>query len=642
MSGKIVPSTGDIYLKTAPGSAANAIFEVFGTQAGGKLSGLVGSEYDPQDTTIRFTACNIPALPLSMSTFRGDAKYATSPTIGVTNLTTTTLTPNFSGGGGTTYYVAIGTSAGGSNSQTTPWRVMTNGTGALTLTPSLSTGTSYYISGYASNADKTRTLAVSNTAAFVPVATPSITANTISNTTFTATAAMPTGATSNEYKLYKADNTLQATNTTGIFTGLTSNTQYYVTVQGKTSNTSSGLTTSSTVWCLSRPTLTFFTVGSSALTATIGAISTNATGIVISNVDSGSASSPALATTTTSATFSRGSTTTSNTYTSNTLVTYVVNAVATNTSYSSSNLVFIIVDDTYGANKTVTLTSGTFSYTVAGGRGGNGVDTSGNTYASYGYGGWGYGTTSAVSSGTTLTLCAGKNGPTGSYALYNNASCNYMTPSVKCGDGTKGGNGGRGAAHPYDQNGPGNGGCSGGGGAASQLFGGTFYVIAGGGGGSGGGGGQGGNGGWAGSAGTGIQSGGFGASYYGALTFTSNGTTGYFGGQGGYGDAVFGYGGTSGSNTFGNRSTGTSGFSMNKLAANNTAAYGVGGDGGRYFGTMGAGGGGGYGGGGGGVALNDSQHMASGGGGGGGSFSTDTATAWTDSTTPFVSVVWNS
>jgi len=107
MSGKIVPSSGDIYLKTAPASAANAIFEVFGTPTGGKLIGLVGAAYDPQDATIRFTAPTIPALPLSMSTFRGDATYATSPTIGVTNLTTTTLTPNFSGGGGTTYYLAI-------------------------------------------------------------------------------------------------------------------------------------------------------------------------------------------------------------------------------------------------------------------------------------------------------------------------------------------------------------------------------------------------------------------------------------------------------------------------------------------------------------------------------------------------------
>jgi hypothetical protein len=624
MSGKIVPGSGsNIYLKTAPASAANAIFEVFGTPTGGKLSGLVNAPYDPQDATIRFTACNAPALPLSMRSFAGHAKYATSPTISVTNLTTTTLTPNFSGGGGTKYYAAIGTTTGGTDSMA--WTALADGTSALTLASPLTNGTTYYISGYASNTDKTRTLAVSNTTAYIAVTDPTITQASMSNTTFTiAVNAAPPSGTSNVYKLYTAADVLKATtyttNTSGSFEVPTSNAQYYVTVQTKSDNTSSGIVKSSLRWCLAAPTAVsvaaFGAYNSTAIVSFTGNTTSSATG---NSYTIGMLSGGFLYFKTSAATgdqFTASTVASASTYQSNTFTTLWVFAVGPNGETYKSSDIYFICQPVGGLTKTFTTPIGTttLSLSLTSGSGGYGISETGASGSLPGYSCYVNGT-APLAENTSVSIYSGKRGSNGINSL---TVGNYVTQAL-CGNGTQGGNGGKGMRSSgefyYSE-----GGCSGGGGAASQIIAGPKLIVVGGGGGSGAGVGQSGEGG---DAGTGSTSGGIGMqgnSYRGVLTDDGNGG-GSMGGRGGGTFSSIGQyyaGGGRGDN--GNctaSGTGKDGYIY--YYTNITTTSGNGGDGVQDGGEASGAGGGGLGGGGSGSARNYNGSREGGGGGGGGS-----------------------
>jgi len=545
--------------------------------------------------------------------------------VGAANVAT--YTPVVTVGGSDSIYVGISTTSGGTK-PTTLWS-----SGAVTSPIALAIGTVYYVTAMTSNTTTGTVSSYINKKVMLPSA-PVFSTNTISNTTFTAAATNPssTNGSTLSYTISPSKDTSQAVS--GTFTSLTSDTQYTV-----TASASYGLLTTSTVgtavWCLSPPTLSWYTYSiPPAVYVTIGAISSHATGVVISNVDNGSATATPLATSTTVAWFTRGATTTSNTFASNTLVKYTVNAVASNTSRTSSSLSFIVVDPGLGSNISITLGAATFSYIVCGGQGGRGQDTAGQFYAAYGYPGYGTGS-STLSVGATLLLCPGQIGYDGSYSAYYNAGCNYATPIANCGDGSKGGNGGAGAADTSIYNG--NGGCGGGGGSASQILcvASNYMIVAPGGGGSGGGGGQGGNGGDG-----GTPAGGQGASYSSSLYDSTNGG-GYYGGYGG----SSGSGGASGYGLTppGGYGQGTAGTSMANTISANGSTSGCGGSGARFFGSVAGGGGGGCGGGGGGAARNYSNSHDGGGGGGGGAYSSDGNATWqTLVSLPMMVVYWYS
>lgn len=645
MSGKIVPGSGsNIYLKTAPASAANAIFEVFGTPTGGKLSGLVNALYDPQDATIRFTACNAPALPLSMRSFAGYAKYATSPTIGVTNLSATTLIPNFSGGGGTTYYAAIGTSVGGTESMA--WTALADGTSALTLASSLTVGSTYYVSGYSSNANGTRTLAVSNTTALVIPTAPTITANTISNTTFTATAAIPANATSNVYSLYTQAGVFQSSNTTGTFTGLTTNTRYYVSVFSATTYTKSASTNSASVWCLSPVTFGEITLRHTDLYIIVNWTNTHSTPgttvtqrYTITNAN-GTATSGDIeprANVNIRAYLGLGSAPTWDSPTAafivdSTFSTLTIAINAPNSSYTNPTLKFQRTVQNYMLS--ITPPSNVTMYYVA--KGGNGGPSRYLNNSVFNKGGIGarVDKSVSVSAGSVFKIYTGQNG-------LQSDTIGTIGSRAASGDGTWGGGGG--AAYYTGSYGSGNGGQAGGGGAATIVtLSGAPLVICGGGGGTGQGGnnasGQwatGGNGGVGTVAANGYTPGGEGDAQ---ATFSNA-----FGHQGGWGgsqtisnragdwaspDPTTGY--TAGAGGGGYRGTvnyvTNFAYGSNGGSWNNTSTGAGGGDGVSYAGTNSGGGGGGYGGGGSGTATNQGSTGIAGGGGGGGSWASTAST----------------
>jgi len=164
MSGNVVPTTGNIYLRTAPSSTNNAIFEVFGTPAENNLNGLRDTVYD--DPTVRppplttDTPLTVPASGnVSMALFRGKSKFMTTPSVPlISSLSSTSLTPTLTGGSGT-YYIAVGTTAGASDT-TGGWKAATSGTAITTkqngtTALSFAYATPYYISVYDSNTTKT-------------------------------------------------------------------------------------------------------------------------------------------------------------------------------------------------------------------------------------------------------------------------------------------------------------------------------------------------------------------------------------------------------------------------------------------------------------------------------------------------------
>ena len=192
MSGNKVPAT-NIYLRTAPASASNAIFEVFGKPAGNNLVALAGSNVDtgtrPPGYSVTNTVPTAASGNLKMSYFAGKSVFLTAPsTYNIGNITTTTLTPALSGGNGTSYQIAVGTTAGTSN--TVGWRAATNNTQITSLT--FTVGSNYYISAYSSNATNgTASLAVSNASAYGipnPATGVTLTITSLSNWSFSWTA----------------------------------------------------------------------------------------------------------------------------------------------------------------------------------------------------------------------------------------------------------------------------------------------------------------------------------------------------------------------------------------------------------------------------------------------------------------------
>lgn len=626
MSGKVVPAS-DIRLKTAPASAGNAIFEVFGTPAGGNLVGLVGSNVDPGTRPPPFiVAATVPTAAsgnLKMSFFAGKSAFLTSPNVpAISTLTTTSLTPTLAGGSGTSYYIAIGTSGGASN--TVAWRLATTATSITGLTFALNT--SYFISVYGSNATNASSLAISNTTAYIIPNAPTFSTNVISNTTFTAVAASTTAAAVISYTISPSSGVTQAS--TGVFTGLSQNTQYTVTAIARMSNAGAGYSSNSTagttVYCLSPPTFGGFSMNTIRSTITIDvSTSANSTGAIISNIGG---SSTTMTSRITSYSWERSSSTTGSTFLSNTFVSYSVAVTAPNSIYYGSNVNFIVLNE--GGTLYVTLPAATFSYQLVGGTGGTGVNASGVFGSAGGYGSYITGT-SALSAGAALLLYAGRNGISGSGTS--------NTAAVNSGDGTKGGNGGYGAGTTAYSTA--NGGSSGGGGSASQIMcvASNYIVIAGGGGGGGGGGAQGGQGGAGGAifitASTGAI-GGQGNSYSNNLYDAGNGG-GYYGGYGG----GTGSGGASGSALAGNYAVGEAGGGSGFPVSIINSTWGKGGNGSFYFGSMSAGGGGGWGGGGAGVARNYAGSINSGGGGGGGSHASDASGTFSTTYNPYIAIL---
>ena len=638
-NGNIVgPLTGNLNLRSSGNASSNAVFQVFGIPTNSNLAGLAGKAYDPQDATVRFTAPTVPTpsigAPLSMNIFRGYALYASVPTVNVTLLTATTLTPNFTGGGGTTYYVAIGTSLGATNAQTTAWQALTNGTTALTLSPSLTVGTTYYVSGYGSNTNGTRTLAVSNTTSFVIPTTPTITGNVISNTTFTITAAVPANALSNVYSLYTQAGTFQSSNTTGTFTGLTSNTQYYVSVYAATAFTRSATSNSASVWCLAPA--TFGAVSYSFQNVTINwTNNTTAPGtsvrMRVSNAQ-GTATSDVIGFPSTSIVAVGSSSSSPPTWSSLTykftvygiLVTaFTITTSGTNTTYTSPVLSFIstivaaVISLSPPANTLVT-------YTAKGANGyQSGIGLNGGIGARVD-------TSVTVGTSTTFSIHVGGYG--------SPAAANSLGPVSVCGDGTYTCSGG--AAWQADGGGSSGGGIGGAGGAATVVrrsVGSTVVIlnVCGGGGGVGNGGNQaggaisrGGNGG----SGS-CSAGGFVPGGEGNATLNASNAFGHQGGWGGSQtisnragdwaspDPTTGY--TAGAGGGGYR--GTVNFVSSTAYGSNGAAWtadngGGGGTGVNFYGAVSGGGGGGYGGGGSGTSTNQGSTAIAGGGGGGGSY----------------------
>ena len=201
MSGKRVPGSGsNIYLKTDPVNTSRAIFEVFGTPAGGNLNGLRGSNYDDGARPPPFTSGTILTVPntgnnLSMRLFQDKAPFMTSPTAAtITALSTGSVTPSFTAG--TSNFIAIGSTSGATDT-TGGWVPATSGTAItkkldnsnLAFTQALP----YYISIYDSNnASNTSSLAVSNATAYgIPNAatSPILTLTTLTNWSISWTAA---------------------------------------------------------------------------------------------------------------------------------------------------------------------------------------------------------------------------------------------------------------------------------------------------------------------------------------------------------------------------------------------------------------------------------------------------------------------
>ena len=170
MSGKRVPGSGsNIYLKTDPVNTSRAIFQVFGTPAGGNLNGLRGSNYDDGARPPPFTTGAILTVPatgdLNMRLFQDKAPFMTSPTAAtISELTETSVKPSFTGG--TANYIAVGTTSGATDT-TGGWVPATSGT-AITkkldnTNLAFTQASPYYISIYDSNStNKTSSLAVSN------------------------------------------------------------------------------------------------------------------------------------------------------------------------------------------------------------------------------------------------------------------------------------------------------------------------------------------------------------------------------------------------------------------------------------------------------------------------------------------------
>ena len=633
-SGNVIPASGNINFNS--NAASNAVRQVFG-ELTSNMVGLVGSNVDDGTRPPPFTAGTVPNAAsgnLKLSYFRGKSLFITPApsSLRITNFTTSAVTLQWTLGSvlSTTLYIAVGTSAGASN--TLGW---TSATGGTAVSGTFANNTNYYVSIYGSNDNGTASLAVSNASAFIIPTAPTFSSASISNTTFTAVATSVTSGADISYTISPSAgvNNVSA----GVFNGLTPGTQYTVTATATMSNAGAGYssnsTASSTIYCLAKPKLTTALFGVSNVNVFWNGISAGTTSITVFNVNSGLTNIRANDSTAHVWVYSAtGHSATTFAYTS--LSSNVITAVGTNTSASAS-VFFIWVNS--GDTTTVTLTNAKFYYSCRGGNGGYGVtpvDTIVPPYGTPGVGAYGTGN-STLTSGAYLALYAGRNGLNGSYTLYNNAACNYCTPVVNCGDGSRGGNGGSGAADIAIYSGQG--GCAGGGGSASQILvvGTNYMIVAGGGGGGGGSGtgqaGEGGNG-----AAGGAAAGGQGNSYYGNIYDGGNGG-GYYGGYGGSAGA----GGSSGSGLSGNYSAGTAGTSLSSTITNNGSTSGRGGSANRYFGSVGGGGGGGYGGGGGGVSRNYNNSIDSGGGGAGGSYSSDGSATWYQSDyTPSISVVW--
>ena len=584
MSGKRVAPTGDITLRTAPASASNAIFEVFGTPVGNNLVALAGSNVDPGTRPPPYTvASTVPTAGsgnLKMSFFAGKSVFLIAPTtLNISNITGTTVTPTLSGGGGTSYQIAIGTSLGTSN--TVAWRVATTGTQITGLT--FATRTPYYISAYASNTtNSTASLAVSNTTAYGipdPATGVNLTISGLSSWSFSWTApanltVAPTGYSwylstiSNSIAGAIASGTTAAgTTTTGAqTTTLSGGSTYYGHVLATRPESQSTLASSAGVDSLAAPTLLNFidalpTTLDSTTTTTVRLSWTASAGVGVTyQVYVGGAASGGRVSTTYKD-FAIGSAS----WNAGFIQCYVVPYIGASAGPASLNA-YIAVYTTVGSITPSMPASFNSKWTVSlsGGRGGGGT------------GNGGYGTTIQTSTS----------------AKYSSNMSLYIANS------TRGTYGGTGPTTTYD------------GGDMSKFAFGGVYAIAGGGGanGTGGGGGGGSTGGGGGQSDTGF-------------TFNYNccGTEyqqigiggGLSGGDGGAGGSGF-YADAGGA--YWNSQGGQDGFA----SSGNT-----GGNGRNYYGYGGAGGGGWVGGGGGGAgtgqAGNYGQRINCGSGGGAGS-----------------------
>lgn len=249
MSGNVVPTTGNIYLRTAPSSTNKAIFEVFGTPAGNNLNGLRGTVYDdpnvrppPLTTDIPLT---VPASGnVSMALFRGKSKFMTTPSVPlISSLSSASLTPTLTGGSGT-YYIAVGTTAGASDT-TGGWKAATSGTAITTkqngtTALSFAYATPYYISVYDSNMTTTtasRTLP-NSTVYGIPNAATNVTLTLYSLTSWTINWSLSTGTVlPTGYSWYLLGGTVtysgtvtSTTNSTSQSSTLDQNTNYYAQV----------------------------------------------------------------------------------------------------------------------------------------------------------------------------------------------------------------------------------------------------------------------------------------------------------------------------------------------------------------------------------------------------------------------------